>query len=100
MGLISLWDKHGSPGKGFCISLKEVFHWSSEQKIIDCETCCFFLQVQALAAIIDLKKATRERPEQIAEAEAYHDRKQKQLQQLQEAALSSDAHRHIAAACV
>ena len=56
--------------------------------------------MQALAAIIDLKKATRERPEQMAEAEAYHEKKRRQLQQAQEAALSSDAHRQIAASCV
>ncbi len=62
--------------------------------------CAPPLQVQALAAIIELKKGTKERPEQIAEAETYHERKQKQLLQLREAALSSAAHQQIAAAFV
>ena len=62
--------------------------------------CALLLQVQALSAIIDLKKVTKERPEQIAEAETYHERKQKQLLQLREAALSSGAHQQIAASLV
>ena len=53
-----------------------------------------------MAAIIDLKRVTKERPEQIAEAETYHERKQRQVQQLREAALSSAAHQQIAASSV
>ena len=57
------------------------------------------LQVQALAAIIELKRATYEDAAAVSEAEAYHARKQAQLQQLREAALQSHAHRQLSAWC-
>lgn len=57
------------------------------------------MQVQALAAIIDLKQATKEDAGQVAEAQAYHARKQKQLQELQEAASNSEAHQQMSVWC-
>ena len=53
--------------------------------------------MQALAAIIELKQATKEDAAAISEAEAYHARKQAQLQQVREAALQSDAHQQLSA---
>jgi len=57
------------------------------------------VQVDALAAIIALKRAIKVKPEELAQAEIYHGRKHKQLLELREATLSSEAHLQIATSC-
>ena len=54
------------------------------------------MQVDALAAIISLKRAIKSTTEELAQAEMYHGRKYKQLLDLREITLSSEAHLQIA----